>query len=93
MPYSGAGGNGVSQAQTRKCGVAVQVKAGTAATTGSQVTPTPDAGYIGLWVVTVANGQTTITSGNISLYPGAPLVTSSMAARPGYGAWLPRRPP
>jgi hypothetical protein len=88
QPYSGAGGNGVSQAQTRKCGVAVQVKAGTAATTGSQVTPTPDAGYIGLWVVTVANGQTTITSGNISLYPGAPLVTSSMAARPGYGAWL-----
>lgn len=88
QPYSGAGGNGVSQAQTRKCGVAVQVKAGTAATTGSQVTPTPDAGYIGLWVVTVANGQTTITSGNIARYPGAPIIGSDGIVRPRLRATL-----
>lgn len=82
QPLSGPGGNGVSQALTRKCGVAVQLKAGTAATTGSQTTPTPDAGYIGAWVVTVAQGQTTITSGNISQYPGALFVGAGLGVRP-----------
>lgn len=52
----------------------VQVKAGTAATTGSQVTPPPDAGWVGAWVVTVANGQSSISSGNISAYSGAPFI-------------------
>ena len=33
-----------------------------------------DAGFIGLWVVTVANGATSITSGNISEAPGAPFI-------------------
>lgn len=45
----------------------VQIKAGTAATTGTQTTPSPDAGYTGVWVITVANGQTTVTASNISL--------------------------
>lgn len=42
----------------------VQLKAGTAASTGSQTIPTPDVGFVGLWAVTVANGATTVTSAN-----------------------------
>lgn len=57
----------------------VNVKAGIPAPTGTQVTPTPDAGFTGAWVVTVANGQTTVTSGNISVYAGSPLLIEKLA--------------
>lgn len=54
---------------TERAGLcSLTLKAGTPATTGSQTTPAPDSGYIGLWVITVAYGQTTITSGNITPY-------------------------
>ena len=63
----GRKGNGLTQNTVRKGAVVVQVKAGASATTGSQVTPAPDSGYVGLYVITVANAQTTITSSNIAL--------------------------
>lgn len=75
--YSGPNNSGSSQATKRVVTVALQAKAGAAAATGTQVTPTPDSGFIGLYVVTVANGQTTITAGNISAYPGAPVIPSA----------------
>lgn len=87
QPFSGVGGNGVSQPQTRACTVAVAVKAGTAATTGSQVTPTPDAGYIGAHVVTVAYGATTLTSGNITTYAGAPFLAADGLLRPALSVY------
>jgi hypothetical protein len=59
--------------QNRQDRATLQVKAGVAATTGSQVTPTADAGFSPLWVVTVANGQSTITSGNIAQHSSAPV--------------------
>ena len=74
--YSGPGGSGASQSTVRKGLVSATAKAGIAATTGTQATPAADAGYIGLFVVTVANGASTITSGNISAYAGAPFVAS-----------------
>lgn len=76
--YNGPNDTGASQATTRKDNIQLQVKNGVAATTGSQITPTPDAGFTGLWVVTVAFGATTITSGNITQYSGAPLLTASL---------------
>jgi hypothetical protein len=72
--YSGPAGAGTTNNTTRDGTVALSVKAGVSATTGSQVTPAPDAGYVGLWVVTVANGQTTIAAGNIAQYASAPFV-------------------
>ncbi len=75
--YSGPNNSGTAQNTVRKGVCTVAVKAGVAAATGSQTTPTPDAGYVGAWVVTVANGQTTITAGNISQYVGAPFLSSS----------------
>lgn len=65
QPYAGPDNNGVAQATLRQGLVSVIAKPGIAATTGTQTTPAPDAGYIALAVVTVANGQTTIIAGNI----------------------------
>ena len=71
-----------STVNTVRKGVCVlSLKAGTAATTGTQATPTPDAGYVGLWAITVANGATTITSGNIAQYPGAPFIGTKLTQR------------
>lgn len=76
--YSGPANSGTAQNTVRKGICTVAVKAGIAATTGTQTTPAPDAGYVGAWVVTVANGQTTITSGDIALYSGAPFLTERL---------------
>ncbi|KAF1009473.1 MAG: hypothetical protein GAK28_00111 [Luteibacter sp.] len=63
--YSGPNNSGAQQATTRAGIVQLQVKSGVAAATGTQTTPAVDNGFIALAVVTVANGQTTITSANI----------------------------
>ncbi|MEM5435229.1 hypothetical protein [Paraburkholderia diazotrophica] len=76
--FSGPGGNGQPSMTTRAGRVVLTLKAGVAAATGSQITPAVDAGCIGLWVVTVANGQATITAGNISQYAGAPILPTSL---------------
>lgn len=76
-PFSGPGNAGTPQNTTRKGTVQVQVKAGTAAATGTQIAPSADAGWIGLWQITVANGATTITSGNIVQVPNAPFIGAS----------------
>lgn len=78
QPFSGPNNSGSANYTSRQDTVQLQVKAGTPATTGTQVTPAPDTGFVGLWVVTVAYGQSTITSGNISQYPGAPLLGGSL---------------
>jgi len=78
LPFSGMGNNGLTQNTNRKGVAVVAVKAGASAVTGSQVTPAPDSGYVGLYVVTVAYGQTTITSGNINLAASAPLINSTL---------------
>jgi hypothetical protein len=65
----------------RKDSCVITVKAGTAAATGSQTTPAVDSGNVGLWVVTVANGQTSITSGNITAYSGAPFITETLTQK------------
>ena len=69
--------NYTSDVFTRRSDNAViTVKAGTAAVTGTQVTPSPDIGAVGAYVVTVDYGQTAILSDHISKYPGAPFISS-----------------
>jgi len=58
--------------------VSIITKAGVPAPTGTELTPTPDAGYIGLWVITVAYGQTTVTAPDIAVYPSAPFITEKL---------------
>ncbi|XLV72547.1 glycine-rich domain-containing protein [Ralstonia syzygii subsp. celebesensis] len=74
--YSGPANSGTAQNTTRKGVCMVQVKAGVAATTGTQQTPAADSGYVGLWVVTVAYGQTQITAANIAQAANAPFLPS-----------------
>jgi hypothetical protein len=79
--YSGPNGTGTSNTTYRDNTVQLQLKAGAGATTGSQVVPTPDAGFNGLWVVTVPYGATTITSAMISQYTGAPFLSAALLAQ------------
>jgi hypothetical protein len=68
MPYSGPSNSGTPQNTLRQQTVALQLKAGTPATTGTQTTPSVDANWTGLYVITVANGATTVINSNISTY-------------------------
>lgn len=54
--------------------VVISVKTGTPATTGTQVTPTPDANYVGAWVITTTEGVSTINTGNITRYAAPGLI-------------------
>lgn len=72
QPYAGPNNTGLTNNTNRACKCVVAAKAGTASTTGTQTTPSPDVGYVGIGVVTVAHGQTTILSGDISSYKDYP---------------------
>lgn len=81
IAYSGPNGSGAAQNTLRQGLVSVNAKAGVAATTGSQTTPAPDAGFVGLYAVTVANGQTTINAGNIAAFSGAPIISETLTQK------------
>jgi hypothetical protein len=72
VPFSGQGNSGAPLPTQRQGLLTVTAKPGIPATTGSQTTPAPDSGFVGLYVVTVANGQSTVTNSNISVFGGAP---------------------
>jgi len=74
QPYTGPSNSGAAQNTQRLQRVQLQLKAGTPANTGTQTTPAVDSGWVGLYVVTVAYGQTTVSTGNINAYPAAPFV-------------------
>jgi hypothetical protein len=76
-PYAGPNNTATSQNTKRTQTVNLQIVAGTAATTGSQTTPAPSTGFVGLWIITIANGQSSITNSNITLYPSAPFVNGN----------------
>ena len=85
-PYSGPANAGTAQNTKRAQTVTLQLKQGTAATTGSQTTPAPDSGYIGLYAITIANGQSTITSANIATLSTAPFIPYKLPSlTPGFG--------
>jgi hypothetical protein len=87
QPYSGSANSGVAQNTSRVQRVQLQLKAGAAANSGSQSTPPIDNGYVGLYVITVAYGQTTIGTANITQLPTAPFVFWKLPAlRPGFAS-------
>lgn len=89
-PFSGPANSGTSNFTTRTCPCVIALKAGAAATTGTQTTPAPDVGYVGLFAVTVANGQTQIISTNIVQQPTAPFFPTlpSVPASVQNGTWV-----
>lgn len=71
-----------NQYDTRYDSISFLAKAGNPAP--SPTPPTPDAGYTGLYYVTVANGQTSIISGNIvpvSNVEGQPFITEGLTQK------------
>ncbi|PPQ34334.1 glycine-rich domain-containing protein [Rhodopila globiformis] len=87
--FSGPSNSGAAQNTLRAQTLVVQLKAGIPANSGSQITPTADAGWIGLYQIVVAYGQTEIDGGNgqISVVPTAPFLTWKLPAlRPGFGS-------
>jgi hypothetical protein len=75
IPYSGPGNSGAAQDTQRLQQVQLQMKAGPPAPIGSQSTPAIDAGWAGLYVLTVVTGQTTVTGANIVRFATAPFIT------------------
>jgi hypothetical protein len=87
QPYSGPNNAGTTQNTQRTQRVALQLKPGAAANIGSQSTPSVDSGWVGLYAVTVAYGQTTIAAGNILTLPSAPFLTWKLPRLvPGFGS-------
>lgn len=74
QPFTGPDNAGTPQNTVRAQLVDVQLKAGVAANTGTQVAPNVDAGYVGLYLITVNYGQTAITGPDIAEYGNAPFV-------------------
>jgi hypothetical protein len=74
QPYSGPGGDGATQNSQRLQQVQFQLKAGAPSPVGSQGTPSVDAGWVGLYVITVQTGQSGVGSSNILQSPGAPFL-------------------
>ncbi len=85
VPYLGPSNSGTAQATQRIQRVQFQLKAGTPALTGSQLTPSLDSGWSGLAVITVAYAQTSITATSIAPYSQAPVIPFKLPnLRPGF---------
>lgn len=78
QPFQGPSNSGTAQPILRQGKCVLLLTAGTAATTGTQQTPAVPSGQVGLYVITVAEGQTSITASNISVYSGAPFLTQKL---------------
>lgn len=73
--WSGPNNSGTAQPTIRRATVAINIKRGTEANTGSESTPAVSPGYLPLWIVTVSGGQTTVTGAHIQSHPDAPWVS------------------
>jgi hypothetical protein len=83
--YTGPNNSGTAQNTLRIQRVQLQVKAGAAGTTGVQTLPAVDAGWVGLYAITVNYGQTTVTASDITTLPGAPFISYKLPQlRPGF---------
>lgn len=78
QPLQGPNNSGTAQPTLRQGKCILTLTAGTAAATGTQQTPAVPSGQTGLYVITVASGQTSITASNIAIYTGAPFLSQKL---------------
>lgn len=78
VPFTGPNNAGTSQPTRRRARLVIQAKPGISAVAGSQVPPPADVGFVPIHVVTVAQGQTSITSDHIVRHPSAPFLLSTL---------------
>jgi hypothetical protein len=87
VPFLGPANDGGAQPTMRIQRVQLAVKAGTAAATGSQVTPSPDAGWAGVAAIEVDAGTASIGVGNIATSASAPVIPYKLPSlRPGFSS-------
>jgi len=87
QPYSGPTNSGLPQATQRSQSVQLQLISGVASSTGTQLTPAVDSGWVGLYTITATYGQAAITSNNIATLPTAPFISWKLPSlRPGFGS-------
>ena len=87
QPYTGPSGSGNAQNTQRISAAQLQLKNGSPGNAGSETVPAADSGWVGLYVITVNYGQTTVTSSNITVLPTAPFLRSKLPALgPGFGS-------
>jgi hypothetical protein len=85
QPYSGPNNSGAAQNTQRIQRVQLQLKPGAAAASGTQTSPAVDAGWVGLYVITVNYGQSAVTAASVAVAPGAPFLNYKLPAlRPGF---------
>jgi hypothetical protein len=72
QPFSGPGNSGQAQFLIRQVNCVISLKAGVAAPTGTEIAPTADVGYVGLYTIDVPNGISQITNAIIKTLPTAP---------------------
>lgn len=80
LALSGPNNSGTPQNTTRAAVVTVNLKAGSAAATGSAVPPLVDAGWVALATVTVANGASSVTVNNIATLATVPRLAFNLFA-------------
>lgn len=78
QPFVGPANAGTAQNTQRLQRVSVVSKPGVAAAPGTQSPPAADSGWIGLYVVNVAFGQTFVAATDITVLPSAPFVPFKM---------------
>ena len=89
QPYSGPTNSGLPQATSRIQSVQLLVNTGIPSSTGTQLTPAVDAGWVGLYVVTVSYGQTAVLQSNIEVLPRAPFTRWKLPdLGPGFGSGI-----
>ena len=87
LPWLGPANAGTAQSTLRAQRVALTLKAGTAAATGTQATPAPDSGAIGIAAIVVTAGTTSVLASAIVPLPGAPQALFKLPyLRPGFSA-------
>ncbi len=98
QPLNGQGGSGATLPTERQGSLVLQVVTGSAATTGSEVPPTPTGGWVPLYLVDLTYGQTQVTNTEIltagpsvgtnvpSNYPQAPFLAGLLNSHHSGGA-------
>lgn len=75
QPYSGPDNSGAPQMTRRAQRAQVRIRAGAPAATGTALPPPVDAGWVGLYAITVGYGATGVGMPDIQRLPGAPYLT------------------
>ena len=87
QPFTGPNNTGLPQPTRRVQQVQLQLKSGVPAATGTQVAPASDTGWVPLYVISVAYGQTSVDQSSITIAPTSPLVQWKLPMlRPGFGS-------